>query len=58
MPTSRNGSEISHTNGNKISANTANGQHSTNRMHHPINNISAFIAIDLTRPTKPKLHKK
>src|ERR1700678_1323801 len=34
IPTMRNGSKISHTNGYAISANSASGQQSTNKMHH------------------------
>ena len=34
IPTSRNGNSSSHTRGNRTSATSASGQHSTSRMHH------------------------
>ncbi len=45
MPISRNGKESNHTTGKRTSASSATGQHSTNRMHHPTNSISAFTGI-------------
>ena len=43
MPTSLNGNEISQTSGNRGKARSAKGQQSTNRMHNPINKITALI---------------
>ena len=39
MPTSRNGSESSHTSGQSKRASSANGQHRTNRMHQRMSRI-------------------
>ena len=44
IPMSRNGSDSTHTRGQRIRANKATGQHKTNRMHQPINSMSAFIS--------------
>lgn len=44
MPISRNGNDRSHTTGKSINASNANGQQRTNKMYHPTNKISAFIA--------------
>jgi hypothetical protein len=48
MPMSRKGSEISQTNGNRITASTANGQQSRNKRHQPINRISTFIVVSFS----------
>jgi hypothetical protein len=45
IPSRRNGREMSQTTGNKMSASTARGQQSTNRMHQPINKSRAFMLI-------------
>jgi hypothetical protein len=45
MPMRRNGSESSHTSGRRMSASNAMGQHSTKRMHQPINRMSAFMIV-------------
>lgn len=45
MPTRRSGKDKSQTTGNRISANSATGQHSTNNMHHPTKRIRAFIFL-------------
>lgn len=44
MPISRNGKDSSQTIGRRISASSATGQQSTNKMHHPIKRISTFIS--------------
>jgi hypothetical protein len=44
IPTSRNGSERSQIKGRRISATTATGQHSTNRIHHPMNRMRIFTS--------------
>jgi hypothetical protein len=44
IPTSRSGNDKSHTTGNRISASSASGQQSTNKMHQPRNRSSVFIA--------------
>ncbi len=43
MPTSRNGRDRSQTKGNRISASSAKGQQSTNKMHQPMNKIRTFM---------------
>jgi hypothetical protein len=43
MPRIRSGMESSQTMGARMSASNAMGQQRTNRMHHPMNRISAFI---------------
>jgi hypothetical protein len=43
IPTNRNGRDINHTKGKSTSASSANGQQSTNRMHHPMNKIRLFM---------------
>jgi len=45
MPTSFSGIEISQTTGQTISASSARGQHSTNRMHQPIRKSSVFTDL-------------
>ena len=65
MPSSRSGSEISHTIGNRIAANSASGQHSTKRMHQPtksdeclhrlprFENLRHFLSRPHSRPSPP-----
>lgn len=45
MPTSRKGSAKSQTTGKRISARSAAGQESMNRMHQPTNRISVFTSL-------------
>jgi hypothetical protein len=45
IPRSRSGSEINQTIGNRTSARSATGQHSTNKRHQPTNKIRAFISL-------------
>ena len=45
MPTSFSGIEISQTTGQTISASSARGQHSTNRMQQPIRKSSVFTDL-------------
>jgi hypothetical protein len=45
MPTSRNGSAKSQTTGKRISARSAAGQESTNRMHQPTKRIRVFTSL-------------
>ena len=43
MPIRRNGRDKSQTTGKSMSAISATGQHSTNKMHQPTKRISAFM---------------
>jgi hypothetical protein len=43
MPTRRKGSEISHTNGHKMSASNASGQQSNSKMSQPMNASTAVL---------------
>ena len=45
MPTRRNGSEISQTNGHKINAIRASGQHRTSRMSQPTKASMAVLLL-------------
>ena len=45
MPISFSGIETSQTTGQTISASSARGQHSTNRMHQPIRKSSVFTGL-------------
>jgi len=45
MPTKRNGSDKSHTNGHSTSASTASGQHRTDKRNHPTRTRRVFIAV-------------
>ncbi len=47
MATSRSGNDTSQTMGNRINASNANGQESTNKMHHAMNRIRIFIGQKL-----------
>src|ERR1700730_16596661 len=45
IPTTRNGSDRSHTKGQRTMARTASGQHNTNRRHQPTITSNAFTGV-------------
>ncbi len=55
MPTSRNGKDRSQTTGRRISASSATGQQSTNRMHQPTKRIRTFILLSFHFSAKRQL---
>ena len=44
-PVSRKGRAINQTNGNRMRATSATGQHNTTKMHQATNNIRTFISV-------------